>query len=352
MTTDEPDDSELREELALFGLSDTEIDTYLALLSQGEAPTSVVADEAGVTQRAVYNIAERLEERGLVRVKDHASPTVIRACPPAEAIGTLSSRLESITPSLEERFEEPTSQAPEIQIVKSRETGLKRLREGIARAETELLLAIPEGVYSEIADELRDARDRGVHVLLLLGGIESDALDVERVAPVADAVRCWKASLPFAYVADNDALAMIGDSDLLSGPNTEGTAVVVSEPHLTGAVAGLYLSAYWSASTEVHVAEPEPLPATFDWFRRAVFHAYLHYQSGAELWAEIRTTDGEEITGRVTEVRQALVEPSTNNHTLEVSIYLETIDGTMSFGGPGAFIEDHRANSVTLRTNP
>lgn len=345
------DDATLREELSVFGLSDTEVETYLALLSQGEATTRTVAEDTDVTQRSVYNIAGRLEERGLVRVKDHASPTTVRALPPQEAIGTLSARLESMTPSLEERFNDAASQAPEIQMVKSRETALNRLRAAISGSEKEALVAVPEHVYPEIEAELRAAVERDVLVFLLLGEMDDYDGEVNDFAGVADVVRYWDTGLPFLYTVDAES-AMIGNADVLSGAHTDEEAVTVSQRHLTGAVLGVNLSAYWPASTQLYVTDPVPLPRSFDWFRQAVFHAFLHRQRGTDLWADIETEDGTKHSGAVKQVKQAFVEPSTNNYTLEMSLYLETGRGEVTFGGPGAFIEDYKTESVTLRTNP
>ncbi|WP_244531591.1 TrmB family transcriptional regulator [Halogranum amylolyticum] len=332
----------------MFGLSDTEIDTYLALLSLGEAPTRAVAEEADVTQRAVYGIAERLERRGLVRVKEHASPTTISALPPKEAIANLSSRLEALTPSLEERFEQTTTEAPEIQIIKSRETVLKRLRNALSEAETEALVAIPDHVYPEIEAELRAAVDRGVLVFLLLGETVDPDDDTRDFTGVADVVRSWDASIPFLYTVDNEA-AMIGDPHVLSMQHNDKEAVTISQPHLTSSVLGMYLSAYWPVSTIRHVTEPDSLPASYDWFREAVLQAFLHWEAGHDFWADIVTESGAELSGKVSDVRQAFVEPSTNDFTLETSLHLETDDGEVSVGGPGAFIEDYRAEAVTLR---
>lgn len=342
------DDAALRDELSVFGLSDTEIDTYLALLARGEATTSTVADDADVTQRAVYNIAERLERRDLVRVKDHASPTTIRALPPEEAIGNLSSRLESITPSLEERFNATETEAPEIQIVKARETALKRLQTAIAAAESEALVAVPKHIYPEIESELRAAVERDVLVFLLIGEMTDREAEPERFEGVADVVRYWEASLPFLYAVDDES-AMIGDRDVLTSTPADADAVTVSQRHLHGAVVGLFLSAYWPAGTELHVAEADLLPKTFDWFRTAVFQAALYDQLGLDICADVETDSGIELSGPVEEVRQAIVEPTTNDYTLEMSLHLETDDGVVSFGGPGAFMEDYEAKSVRLR---
>jgi len=345
---DQYNETTLREELSVFGLSDSEIDTYLALLECGEAPTSTVASETDVTQRAVYNIAERLEGRGLVRVNDHASPTKIRALPPRDAIDNLSDRLESIKPALEDRFNETIPETPEIQMVKSRETAIKRLREAISTAQKEVLVAIPQRLFPVIEAELRAAVDRDALVFLILGSVEDVDGDGSQFAGVADTVRYWEESLPFLYTVDGQA-AMIGDSDILTGARTDEDAVTVSESQLTGSILGMYFSAYWPAATELYVTEPDPLPRTYDWFRQAAFHAMLHFAAGTDLRVDIETDDGVSLAGTVAEVRQALVEPATNDFTLENSLVVETDTDVVTVGGQGSFIEDYQADAVTLR---
>ena len=345
---DDRNDSELRDELATFGLSDNEIDTYLALLSRGEATTSAVAEDTDVTQRAVYNIAERLQDRGLVHVNDHASPTAIRPLHPTEAIGNLTERLESITPALADRFNETEPETPEIQIVKSRDTAIKYLRQALSEASHEALVAIPEHVFPAVEAELRDAVDRDLVVFLLVGEVEEVDVDASRFTGVADAVRYWDESLPFIYAVD-DQSAMVGDSAIASGTHSDGEVVTVSKSQLTAAVLGMYFSAHWPAATELVVTEPDPLPKTYDWFRHATLQAILHHKAGVDLWADIETRGGTSLSGPLTQINQAFVEPTTNDFTLENSFHVETDDGVVTVGGLGAFLEDYECDTVTLR---
>lgn len=344
------DDSELRDELAAFGLSDNEINTYLVLLSRGEATTSAVAEDTDVTQRAVYNIAERLEDRGLIHVNDHASPTTIRPLHPTEAIGNLTERLESITPALADRFNETEPETPEIQIVKSRETALKHLRQALSEATHEVLVAIPEHVFPAVEVELRAAIDRDVLVFLLIGEMDEVDADASRFTGVADAVRYWDESLPFIYAVD-DQSAMIGDSSIASGTHADGEVVTVSKSQLTGAVLGMYFSAHWPAATELGITDPDPLPKTYDWFRHATLQAILHHKAGVDLRADIETQDGTSLSGPLTQVNQAFVDPTTNDFTLENSLHIETDNGVVTVGGPGAFLEDYESDTITLRQN-
>ena len=340
----------LREELGAFGLSETEINTYLALLSHGEATTNTVSQDADVTQRAVYGIAERLENRGLVRVNDHASPTTIRALPPEEAMANLSERLELITPLLQERFNETQPRTPRVKMMKTRETVLKHIRSAISQAEHEVVLAIPEQIYPEVRSELRAAVSRNVLVLLLLGDIEDFEGDANRFAGSADVVHFWSESVPVLYTVD-DRLAMIGSAEVVSGTHNDEDAVEVSQSRLTGTVLSTYLGTYWPASTESYVTDPYPLPRTFDWFRQAALHAALHHSNGTDLWAEVETSTGRAISGPVSRIRQALVEPATNDFSVETSLTIQTDKGEVRIGGPDSFIEEYEARSITLKVN-
>ncbi|WP_135364591.1 TrmB family transcriptional regulator [Halosimplex halophilum] len=342
------DDAALREQLRVFGLSDNEINTYFALLELGEATTSAVADEAGVTQRTVYNIVERLEQRGLVRVNDHVSPTTIRALPPREAMADISERIDAMTPALEERFTETGPRTSEIEMAKSRRKALKNLREDVESAESEVLVSVPADVVPEVESELRAARERGALVLLLVGEVDDLDRAAERYAGLATVVRCWGDEMAFAYAAD-DERAMIGSPEVFDGAYFEEGVVWVSEWGLTGAVIATFLGAYWPFPWEVHVADPPELPATFEWFRKATFTAVRHRRMGTDLRAEVETESGERVAGRVNDVRQALVDPATNQFTLENGFVLDTDEGTVSVGAPGGFLEDYRGKSVRLR---
>lgn len=99
------------------------------------------------------------------------------------------------------------------------------------------------------------------------------------------------------------------------------------------------------------MTDPDPLPRTFGWFRKALLHATLHHRMGTDLWAEVETESGTEIVGSVSQIRQALIEPATNEFTLEASLYIETDEGEVSIGGRGSFVEDYEAKSIILRSD-
>ncbi|WP_158855253.1 TrmB family transcriptional regulator [Halorhabdus sp. CUG00001] len=340
-------DREIREELAVFGFSDTEIDAYLAILAHDEATTRTIAEAADVTQRAVYNIAERLADRGLVRVKEHASPTTISAVPPDDAIENLTTRLESIRPQLAATYDETAETSPDIRIIKSRETALKRLRQAIELADHEIVISIPQAIYPEIESALQAANERGVLVLLLLGDYEGDT-DPAPFEPVADVVRYWDEHLPFLYAVDNYREGMVGEAPVLAGPHHDGYAVYVTEAFLTSTIFSMFIATYWPAAKELSVTSPDPLPETFEWFRHAVLQAALSDSESTTLRAEVETASDERLTGRITDVVQQLIEPRSETFSLQHSLCLETADGPVTVGGHDSFLEGYEAESVRL----
>lgn len=112
---------------------------------------------------------------------------------------------------------------------------------------------------------------------------------------------------------------------------------------------GSFIGSFWPVADERYVSEPGPLPQTFESFRHVVLEAYRHRQTGDGVVADVTTEDGVSLTGRVTGVRQSLVEPTTGDFPVENGLLVETDEGSVQIGGEGAFIEEHRAETVTLR---
>ena len=146
----------LREHLGTFGLSAKEIDAYLAILRAGEATTGEVSTAADVSQGYVYEIAEALVERDLVVVDETASPTVLRARPPEEALGALSSRLEDLRDSVESLYTAPADDGAAVEIVHSRATVRARIERYLDDATEEAFLVLPAPEIAPLEDALAD----------------------------------------------------------------------------------------------------------------------------------------------------------------------------------------------------
>ncbi|WP_435079325.1 TrmB family transcriptional regulator [Halococcus sp. AFM35] len=346
------DDTSLERLLQRFGFSDKEIDTYLGILEHGEAKASTIAEEADVSKRHVYSVAETLADRGFVEVNDHIVPTTIRANPPESVVGSLADDLEAMEPALESRFSRAAPRSESFEVVKSRVTVLKRAAELLGRADMEVTLAVPYRLLDEVADELRAALDRGVVVLLLVTGVgPDDDPDVDGLASVA---RAWDQPMPTILTVDRE-MGLVAPPAMLSRANSAARAIVFAQEQLGPVIVGSFLGNYFPMATEIHVTDPAALPATYHDFRHAVLEAALHIRADTPIRARVTgrplyDEDGpSELDGVVVDVRQSLLAPTSSSFPVENTLIIETDEGTYNAGGQGAFVEDFEAATVELR---
>ncbi|WP_458188780.1 TrmB family transcriptional regulator [Haladaptatus sp. NG-WS-4] len=343
----------LREQLIVFGFSEKEIDVYFVALRHGEATAKEISDDSGVSIRYVYDVGERLADRGLVKLNDHASPTTIRALPPNEAIAGLRGKLESLESGLDDLYSATEPKTAQFDIIKSRQTVLKRIRTLIDAADSEVVLSVPATVVPDLRETLTDAVDRDVLVLLLVSGSSMRGTEImyNQLEGVASAARVWAEDVPVMLSTDITS-GLLGLHEILTGSNGDNEAVAVTEQQLAATIAGSFLSNYWPMAEEVFVTDPATLPLTYRNFRHTVLQAVLHRRAGNRIRARIDARNGveqdETITGEVVDVNQALVLPPTNSFPIENSLIVRTDAGEVSVGGPGSFIEDYEAREVTL----
>ncbi|GAA0231576.1 TrmB family transcriptional regulator [Haladaptatus pallidirubidus] len=347
------DDRTLSDLLRQFGLSEKEVDTYLAILEQGEAKASTIADDAGVSKRYVYSTSEKLAERGFVDVNDHVVPTMIRANPPEQVIGTLSDRIETMRPALDERFSATTSDPDQFEVIKSRVTVIKRIENCLAEANEEITLSIPYEHLPEVANELGAAVERGVLVLLVVSGVNPDDIDESEFEGIASAARAWREPMPTTLTVDQ-RFGLVAPTEMIVRSNSDKQSITFAQEQLVPVLVGSFLGNYWPMANEVYAIAPAELPRTFHDFRHAVLHATLHRRGNYPVRARVhaRQVGGENgpvtIEGTIAAVRQGLVEPASNAFPVETALVLETEDGEVSIGGSGSFIEDFEAEDVTL----
>ena len=343
------DDATLRAHLSRFGFSEKEIDTYLTLLAHGEAKASTIADVAGVSKRYVYSVSEALADRGFVEVNDHVVPTRIRARSPEAVVERLVADTEAIKPALEARYTRTEPAADQFEVVKSRETVLKRIQDSIADSETELTLSLPIGRLPSVADELKAAVDRGVLVTLLITETDEPPADHTGVASIT---RIWGEPMPAMVTAD-DRVGLVAPAEMLTSTHSDTQAIVFAHPQLGPVIVGSFFGNYWPVGTEVAVTNPQDLPLTESDVRKAVVQATLWLKQDTDLRARITgrwidTSEPIEVEGSVVATAQGIVKPTNSRFPVEASLTLDHEGTQVTVGGEGAFIEDIEAEEVRL----
>ncbi|QPV64921.1 TrmB family transcriptional regulator [Halosimplex litoreum] len=353
-------ESRIREHLGAFGLSTTEVATYLAVLRRGEATTGDVAAAADVSQGYVYEVAETLVDRGLVTVDESANPTVLRARPAAEAIAELSTRVSDLQSAIGDVYSEPTTADVGFEMVRSRRTVERRARRFLDDATHEAFVVIPATAFASVKGAMADAVDRGVFVycMLLAPDTEVVADAVADFGRYAHVVRAWEAR-PQVFVLRDARAGLVGSHGVLTGRHGDEYAVAFGQPEVANGFYGNMVSNVWPMGEARHVADPPELPTTFEYFRNGVTAAAQHLDAGRDIVADVTVADtgtDHEIDFEgvpIRETNQTLVPPATSSFPVESALVVETDGGPVSVGGdsPGfdPYFEEFAARDVTLR---
>lgn len=345
------DDATLSAQLTRLGLSEKEVDTYLTVLERGKATASEIADATGVSKRYVYSISESLEDRGFVAVDDHVVPTTIRAREPGQVIEGLTDELAAMEPALSERHSQIDRDRQQFDVVKSRTTMLKRIGSFVSEADHEITLSISSDQLPEIRDELRAAVDRGVLTMLLVNDASADGLEPQTFEGTATLVRAWDEVTPLTLTVDQQ-YGIVAPVEMAARSNTNRRAITFAQRDIAPVLTGSFFGNYWPMADEVYVARPRSLPAEYGSFRHAVLDATLSRREDRAIGVEAAVNpcqhdaDRQSIAGTVTGTRQGLVKPTTNDVPIENALVVDTDDGEVSVGGPGALLEDFEANDV------
>jgi sugar-specific transcriptional regulator TrmB len=353
-------ESRIREHLGAFGLSTTEVATYLAILRRGEATTGDVAAAADVSQGYVYEVAETLVDRGLVTVDESANPTVLRARPAAEAIAELSTRVSDLQSAIGDVYSEPTTADVGFEMVRSRRTVERRARRFLDDATHEAFVVVPATAFASVKGAMADAVDRGVFVYCMLLapdiGVVADA--VEDFGRYAHVVRTWEAR-PQVFVLRDARAGLVGSHGVLTGRHGDEYAVAFGQPEVANGFYGNMVSNVWPMGEARHVTDPPELPTTFEYFRNGVTTAAQYLDAGRDIVADVTVADtgtDHEIDFEGVAIRganQTLVPPVTSSFPVESALVVETDGGPVSVGGdsPGfdPYFEEFAARDVTLR---
>ena len=154
------------DQLQQLGLNKYEAEAYYTLLQHGPLTGYEVGKHSKVPLSRSYDVLERLVEKGLAFAQP-GEPARYRAQDPQHFLGQVRSSMEETLKELAIVLTSlpPKDEANEFWIVRGQKNILECSRELIAAASTRLELSMSVSCNVALADEIRWARERGVHIL-------------------------------------------------------------------------------------------------------------------------------------------------------------------------------------------
>ncbi|MET1124558.1 MAG: TrmB family transcriptional regulator [Archaeoglobaceae archaeon] len=182
--------NQLVETLREFGLSSYEASAYAALVAIGEATAKEVSSKAGIPRTKVYEVLNRLVEKGFAEVQP-GNPAIFRAVEPAKIAARMqrdfNERLSRMLKAFEEVRMQERGESRLVWISRGKWAVENRLREFLRDGEKVMVFCITDtfaGVLSEV---------RGEHRVLLYEKFrvpdnirEFRVLDLEKIKNAAD----------------------------------------------------------------------------------------------------------------------------------------------------------------------
>lgn len=192
-----------------WGLSDYESRAYLALLSNHPLTAYETARKGGIPNPKIYDVMNRLLERGMVEQVEQEKKRYI-PLEPRDFIRQQRSRTSRHLDQLEESLEREKL-APALSFVWNIRSGKELLEQAallIENCRSTLLLSLWPEEYALLADSLDQAEKRGISLALVQFGEQpSDKGQCFR-HPIADTLFEEKGGRSFALCADSSAALM------------------------------------------------------------------------------------------------------------------------------------------------
>ncbi|GAB6878313.1 hypothetical protein JCM17823_05870 [Halorubrum gandharaense] len=345
------DKDTLRRALEDGGLTSYQTDAYLALLSRGMASATEVAQAASVPSSQIYDVLRSLEKQGYVETLEqdtlHARPT-----DPAEVLEEIRERGERLVEAadeIEKRWQRPSLSEHHMTVFKRAETVLDRSREQVREADTAIEIACRPDQFEALADELADARNRGVVVKLSLycDGDPRDVVDADLREHATEVRACYIPG-PFLSIVDRTRTCY--------APNeraSEPFGLVFNDYILSFVFHWYFQSCHWLAWETV--VGRHDLPMSYVNIQGFIHDAAPLFLSGAtfEVTVEGRHLDTDEYfrkSGTVVDMtyqgRYRLEEPSLEDLAGETAILFEADGDRFMAGGWGAVYEDIEARLI------
>lgn len=145
--------------LESFGLSKNEAKIYITLLREGESSVGIISPKSKIHRRNVYDVLDRLTQRGLVVEIIENKEKIYKAVAPSklkEILALKQKSLEKIMPDLENLYKS-TNKSEEVSIYKGIE-GLKIYMQDVLETKQDVYTIGGAGIWA--SDNIKDYFDQ------------------------------------------------------------------------------------------------------------------------------------------------------------------------------------------------
>ncbi len=244
-----------------LGLTEYEVQAYVALVDGGQMTASDISSKSGVPFSRVYDVLGRLEEKGFIQIQ-RGRPTIYVGKSPKEIVRLVKLALEEkiekaskvVVDELQSRYEqETTATTRDVWLLYGRPNILAKALEMLEAAREEILLNLPSLDMSVIAED-EDTEDvteiiesvlrhRVPKIQVLTSEVPEDLKDM---IPENIEIRCRPAYGAGIVIDRKETLIM-----LAGGGDENSFLGVYSSAPVFAAMASSYFDGLWNKSEPV-----------------------------------------------------------------------------------------------------
>lgn len=346
------DDDELFRDLervgARFDFGEYEARAYVTVLQHGSLTAAELAEKADIPQPRIYDTVRSLADNGLVDLHE-SRPMRVVAVDPERAFTDVQSTLDDLVETLSERFRRPSRSDDVVSLVKSRQTVLRYLEDVIESAEYELVLALTPDLLGRFESELRERRNAGVTVELLVAPeIDTPSPDSYDYAAIATEARTRRGvTTPVVAVADGTYSVYTPQTAVGNGSDESSYGVIFDRSELGFLVSAFLNTVVWPSSKSlVSLDGDRPFPRRYSSVRRCVEDLRGRPES---MYATVRGRSVE--SGEYTTLSGKITELSVGANRETAAITIDRGDKLVDVGGQLAALEDVEAYEVAVDTD-
>lgn len=352
------DSGVLIETLEAAGLSPYQAAAYVALLDIGAASATTVAEASDVPAPRIYDVLDELESRGYIETYQTGSLHA-RAHSPAPVADDLRARADRFTEAaseVTERWEQPELESSRTSIVSGFETVVEQAEAFLEDAAYQIQLSVASDHFERLRPRLVDAYNRGVSTRVSVHTRpDGEPPATDRFVGACYEARHRRLPAPFVALVDREKTCFSHHPD---SANQYG--VLVDDRTHTYVFHWYFLTCLWEHWDTIYRDDDGEFPVGYVDIRQCVRDIRPMVEAGEQLWVQIDgldTSSGESVsaTGVVTDA--AVTGGNAGASTVErlagqVSLTVETDDGSITVGGWGAMLEDIEAQRITILDGP